>query len=81
MKSISENESLDIKSFRSEQSVKGKAIFADQKNLKKMLLERSQKFSNIVTTFVKDKSNNKYQSFSRGEANIIFNSCSDYWNG
>lgn len=46
-----------------------------------MLMERSQKFSNIVTTIVKDKTSGKYQSFSRGEANVIFNSCSDFWNG
>jgi hypothetical protein len=59
-----------------------------------MLLERLQKFGHVVQTIALDKSTNKYQSFSRGEANIIFEMCSgkfsnkfchyrivDYWNG
>ncbi|CDW88835.1 transmembrane protein [Stylonychia lemnae] len=78
--SVSEDD-IDKKSFKSELSQRGKAIFADQKNLKKMLLERFHKFGHLVTTIVKDKSDGKLQSFSRGEANIIFNNCSDYWNG
>ncbi len=41
-----------------------------------MLLERMHKFGHIVTTMARDKSTGKYQSFSRGEANIIINMCS-----
>jgi hypothetical protein len=41
-----------------------------------MLLERMSKFGHIVQTIALDKSNNKLQSFSRGEANIIFSMCS-----
>jgi hypothetical protein len=56
---------VDIKSvsdddIKSELSFKGTPIFADQKNLKKLLLERYHKFGHLITTIVKDKAHNKY---------------------
>lgn len=46
-----------------------------------MMLERLHRFGFIVTNVVKDKATQKYQSMSRGEANVILQECSDYWNG
>ena len=60
MPELQEDDPLEIKSIKSELSHKGKDIFVDQKNLKKMQLEKSQKFSHIVTTVVKDKQNSKF---------------------
>ena len=54
---------------------------AEQKQRENMLLERMFQFGHVVQTVCLDKSSNKYQSFCRGEANIIFSMCSDYWNG
>lgn len=66
-------------SFKSDDTIKGgvRTIFAEEKQRKKMLLERISKFGHIVQTISKDKlGGGKYQSFSRGEANIIFSMCS-----
>jgi hypothetical protein len=47
------------RSFRSEYSIRGKDIFAAQKQHKKMLLERIHKFAHVVSTITKDKSSGK----------------------
>jgi hypothetical protein len=51
------------------------------KNYKEMLLERKNRYQHKVITVVQDKADKKYQSFCRGEAITILNSCTDYWNG
>lgn len=67
MRSFSDEE-LDKISLKSAKSVKSdpnesfrvKDIFADQKNLKKMRMQRSHKFSHVVSTLVQDKTTGKY---------------------
>ena len=46
-----------------------------------MLVDRKNKFQHIICTIIKDKKDEKYQSFSRGNALTIFERCTDYWNG
>lgn len=40
-----------------------------------------QNFGHVVTSIVQHRLNLKCQAFTRGEAAVIFNECSDYWDG
>jgi len=56
-------------------------IFVDFKLMKIQERKRQAGFCHILTTIVQDIDSEKYQSFSRGEASVIFNDCADYWDG
>ena len=46
-----------------------------------MRLERNNKYQHILCSVIFDKVKENYQSFSRGEALTIFESCTDMWTG
>lgn len=88
----SESDSLDVKSqlnsdgggsYKSEkiENEARQKVFAEQKQRENMMLERMFQFGHVVQTICFDISTKKYQSFCRGEANVIFDMCTDYWNG
>jgi hypothetical protein len=87
-----ESDSLDVKSqlnsegggsYKSEniQNEARQKVFAEQRQRENMMLERIFQFGHVVQTLQCDKSTNKLQSFCRGEASMIFDMCTDYWNG
>jgi hypothetical protein len=43
--------------------------------------KRQAGFCHILTSIVQDKESKKCQSFTRGEASVVFNECTDYWDG
>jgi len=55
--------------------------FVEQKYQYRLLLERNNRFQHIICSVVFDKTTKLYQSFCRGEANTIFDNCTDFWNG
>ena len=56
-------------------------MYAEHKQQRQMLVERKNKFQHIICTIIRDNNNEKYQSFSRGNALTIFERCTDYWTG
>lgn len=55
-----QEEDDEQRSIRSVESIREIAIFAEQKQHKKMLLERMHRFGHMVTTIVKDKQTGKF---------------------
>lgn len=56
-------------------------IFVDYKMMRMLEKKRQAKFCHILTSIVLDLETLKHQSFTRGEASVIFNECTDYWDG
>ena len=76
-KSLSEVESADD----AEHIQNNPLIFVDYKLMKIQEKKRQAGFCHILTSIVQDVESHKYQSFTRGEASVIFNDCTDYWDG
>lgn len=56
-------------------------VFVDYKLMKIQEKKRQAGFCHIITSIVRERDTNKYQSFTRGEASVIFNDCTDFWDG
>jgi len=56
-------------------------IFVDYKLMKNQEKKRQAGFCHLITSIVQDKISKKHQTFTRGEAAVIFNDCTDFWDG